>query len=95
MAITWSLNLPYKPYHISFARIFLIFETTGLLDSRVLYAIQYNVIQHNTTQLNTTQRNTIQYDTIHNILSWEFKLPGVKTVPKIERYTQRLRIYGR
>ena len=42
--ITRSLNLPYKPYETSFARIFLFLENAGLLDSRAVYAIQYNII---------------------------------------------------
>ena len=41
--ITRSLHLPYKPYETTFARIFLILETVGLLDKRALYAIQYNI----------------------------------------------------
>ena len=48
--ITRSLHLPYKPYETSFARIFLFLETAGLLDSRALCAIQYNITQHNTIQ---------------------------------------------
>ena len=60
--ITRSLHLPYKPYETSFARICLFLETAGLLDSRALCAIQYNITQHNTIQC------TIQ------TLSLEFKL---------------------
>ena len=92
--ITRSLHLAYKTYETSFACIFLFLETAGLLDSRSLYAIQYNIIQHHTTQHNTIQTlqcNTIQYITIHNILSWEFKLAwGEKCSRKIEKYTERL-----
>ena len=48
-----SLHLPYKLYETSFVRISLVLETAGLIDSRTLYVIQYNIIQHNTTQHNT------------------------------------------
>ena len=51
--ITGSLHLLYKLYETSFARISLVLETAGLIDSRTLYVIQYNIIQHNTTQHNT------------------------------------------
>ena len=51
--ITRSLHLPYKPYETSFARIFLILETSGILDSRALYALQYNIMQCNTAQHKT------------------------------------------
>ena len=67
--ITRSLHLPYKPYETSFARIFLFLETAGLLDSRPLYAIQYNITQHNTDEHNTTQ-----YNALYNTLSRELKL---------------------
>ena len=66
--VTRSIHLPCKPYKSSFARIFLILETAGLLDSRVLYTVQYNVIQHITTQHGTTQYNTLQYNTIQYII---------------------------
>ena len=58
--VTRSLHLPYKPYEISFARIFLFLETVGLLDWRALYAIQYNIIQYDTAKHNLTQNNTIK-----------------------------------
>ena len=58
--INRSLHLPYKLYETSFARISLVLETAGLIDSRTLYVKQYNIIQHNTTQ-NNTIRCTIQY----------------------------------
>ena len=54
----------------------------GLLDSRALYTIEYNIEQYN-----TAQHNTIHYTVcvLRNVSS-----PGVKTVLKVERYAQRL-----
>ena len=65
-------HLPYKPYETTFARIFLILETVGLLDSR--HYVPYSAIYYNTTQHNTTQHNTIHYNALCNMLFWEFKL---------------------
>ena len=52
--ITWSVHLPYI-LESTFARIFLFLETAGLLDSRTLYAIQYNIMEYNTAHHNSTQ----------------------------------------
>ena len=64
--------------HVSF----LFLETVGLLDSRALYTIEYNIEQYD-----TAQHNTIHYTicVLRNVSSRR-----VKTVLKIERYVQRL-----
>ena len=80
--ITRSLHLPYKPYETTSARIFLFLETKGLLDSRALHAIQYNITQHNTAQHNSTQHNTMHYTIC---FLGEFKLALGENCIKIER----------
>ena len=50
--------------HVSF----YFLETMGLLDSRTLYAIQYNIIQYDTAQHNSTQQNTIQCTILYAVL---------------------------
>ena len=93
--ITRSLHLPYKLYETTFARIFLFLETVGLLDSRTIYATQYN--EYNTTQQNTTQQNTTQYNALYNMLSWKVKLAWGENCSRNTKICAKVdsRIYGR
>ena len=90
-----SLDLPYKPYESTFARIFLFLERRGFSHSRALFRLpnQNKVIVVRYT-LSAFRHYFILGACMRTLAETDFrgklKPPAEKAVLKIARYAQRL-----